>query len=64
MSDDEQEAPTVVVTAQKMLQEGLGLVHYSEQRVGRAGLATNLRRFKDHYGCKPSIAALILKICR
>ena len=61
MSDDEQEAPTVVVTAQKMLQKGLGLVHYSEQRVGRAGLATNLRRFKDHYGCKPSIAALIFE---
>ena len=61
MSDEEEEAPTVVVTAQSMLQEGLGLVPYTEQRVGRAGLATNIRHFKYHHGCKPSIAALIFE---
>lgn len=62
MSDEEvEEEPTLVVTPGEMLKEGLALVRYTQGRLARAGAPTNIQRFKDHYGCRPSVAAQVFE---
>ena len=41
---------------------GLKLVHFTEARINRVKKwSTNIQRFKDHYGCNPSVAAQIFE---
>jgi len=61
MSDDEGVAPTCIKTPQEMLAHGLKAVHFSEGRIDRAGIQSNITRFKKHYGCNPSVAARIFE---
>jgi len=35
----------------------LQLVHFSEGHIDRAGIQSNITRFKKHHGCNPSVAA-------
>jgi len=58
MSDDGSAAcPTSVKTPREILAQGLKLVHFTEGRINRAGIQSNITRFKKHYGCNPSVAA-------
>ena len=50
--------PAVVLTPQEVLQAGLVLVNCTSARMCRAQVAkTNLKRFRDHFGCNPVVSA-------
>ena len=57
MSDDNGAVPISIKTPSEILKIGLKLVCFSEGRIHRAGIQSNITRFKKHYGCNPSVAA-------
>jgi hypothetical protein len=48
-------AHVVKFTVDELLESGLLLVGYSERRLGRAKYATNIERFKAHFGSIPKV---------
>ena len=57
-TDDDFEAPSVLLTAKEIQLVGLRLVNYTFERIYRAKLAkTNQKRFKDHFGCSANVCA-------
>lgn len=60
--DDSFEAPAVILTAKEIMEEGLVLVNYTLARIYRTkNSKTNKQRFKDHFGCSPSVCARIFE---
>ena len=57
MSDDNGAVPISIKTPSEILKIGLKLVCFSEGRTHRAGIQSNIARFKKHCGCNPSVAA-------
>lgn len=49
----------VVLTADEILQMGLALIGFSQQRQANVQRTTNLLRFKAHYGSHPIVYAQI-----
>ena len=49
----------VVLTADELLRKGLELVGFDRSRQQRVCRATNLKRFKGHYGSNPIVYAQI-----
>jgi hypothetical protein len=57
--DDETIADAKIYTADGLLLLGLQLVGYTKRRIGRAKTATNIERFKFHFGSTPTVCLLI-----
>jgi hypothetical protein len=50
----------LVKTAAEILQEGLALVHYDEERQARASNSTNQEQFLGLYGSTAEVIAVML----
>jgi hypothetical protein len=47
----------LILTDDEVLGKGLAMVGYNEERQARVKRATNIDRFKDHYGSIPVVYA-------
>jgi hypothetical protein len=54
-SDSSLREDEVVFTVQEVLRTGLSILHYTKKKIRRAKRATNLDRFKGHYGVLPVV---------
>lgn len=60
-SESDVNPDVVVFTPSEVMQKGLRLVHYRKKRIQRACRATNVERFKHHFGTTPQLAAQIFE---
>ncbi len=51
----------VVFTVQELLRTGLSILHYTKKKIRRAKRATNLDRFKGHYGVLPVVVCELIQ---
>ena len=49
----------IFYTPDELMTLGLRLINYTEQKLQRANLKTNQKRFKDHFGSTPYVCTLI-----
>jgi hypothetical protein len=60
-SDSSLREDEVVFTEQEVLRTGLSILHYTKKKIRRAKRATNLDRFKGHYGVLPVVVCELIQ---
>jgi hypothetical protein len=60
-SDSSLREDEVVFTEQEVLRTGLSILHYIKKKIRRAKRATNLDRFKGHYGVLPVVVCELVQ---
>jgi hypothetical protein len=51
----------VVFTVQEVIRTGLSILHYTKKKIRKAKRATNLVRFKGHYGVLPVVVCELIQ---